>query len=396
MNWVDLLLIGLVAVAAIEGLRLGATVQVCSFGGFWLGIFVGALVVPHVMSPVHGAVTRGILATLVVFGIAGLLSGLGRHLGVRSSTALRRARLGPLDGALGVMVAVVATLFIAWFAALVVESTDLTSLDAAIQDSRIVRAMDDVLPAPPTILARVKSFLASEGFPVVFAGLSPQPSAPVALPGSGPVRSAVLSAQGSTLQVEAEGCGAIEEGSSFVVAPQLVVTNAHVVAGTHNVVVVDGGRDRGAVPIWFDPELDIAVLRVLGLGRSPLPVDTRTLGRGAGGVVLGYPAGGPLAYGSAGITAAFEATGLDIYGRNTTTREVYELRAAVRPGNSGGPLVAAGDGASPANGTVIGVVFARSTADPQVGYALAMGEVMADVGRAQRQDTPVSTGDCAE
>jgi S1-C subfamily serine protease len=396
MNWVDLVLIGLVAVAALEGLRLGATVQVGSFGGLWFGIFVGALVVPHVVRPVHGTVARGLLAAFVVFGIAGLCSAVGRHLGARSSKALRRAHLGPLDGALGVVVAVVATLFIAWFTALVVESTDLTSLDAAVQDSRIVRAMDSVLPAPPTILARVKSFLASEGFPVVFAGLSPQASAPVALPADAPVRNAVLSDEASTLRVEAQGCGVIQEGSSFVVGPQLVVTNAHVVAGARHVVVVDGGRDRDAVPIWFDPELDVAVLHVPGLGKSPLPVDTRTFGRGIDGVVLGYPGGGPFTYGAAGITAAFDATGLDIYGQNTTAREVYELQAVVRPGNSGGPLVAAGDGARPANGTVIGLVFARSTADPQVGYALAMGQVMADVGRAERQYASVGTGDCAE
>jgi len=304
-------------------------------------------------------------------------------------------RLGPIDSALGVAVAVVATLFIAWFTAIILENSNFTSLDAALQQSRIVRSMDSILPPPPTILARVKSFLAAEGFPVVFAGLSPQASAPVTLPADSQVRAAVVNAGPSTLQVQGEGCGVIQEGSSFVVAPDTVVTNAHVVAGVHHVSVVDKGRSRDAIPILFDPELDVAVLRVPGLSAPPLPVDTKTLGRGTSGVVLGYPGGGPFTYGAAGITNTFDATGLDIYGQHSTNREVYELDAEVRPGNSGGPLVASGDAAGPADGTVIGLVFARSTTDPNVGYALAMGQVMGEVSRAQQQDQAVGTGACA-
>jgi len=209
------------------------------------------------------------------------------------------------------------------------------------------------------------------------------------------VRAAVVSAGPSTLQIEGEGCGVIQEGSSFVVAPGTVVTNAHVVAGVHHIVVLDKGRSRDATPILFDPELDVAVLRVPGLAAPALPVDAKTFGRGTSAVVLGYPGGGPFTYGAAGITNTFQATGLDIYGQHSTNREVYELDADVRPGNSGGPLVASGDAAGPANGTVIGLVFARSTTDPNIGYALAMGQVMGEVTRAEHQNTPTSTGNCA-
>ena len=395
MNWVDLVLLVLVGVSAVHGMRLGATMQIFSFGGFWLGLFLGALLAPHVIALVHGASTRTLLAVIVVFGAAGLLSTLGRLVGSRSSHALRRVRLGPLDATLGVAVAVVATLFIVWFTAILIENSNYTSLNAAIERSRIVQAMDDVLPKPPVILSRVKSFLESEGFPVVFAGLAPQVSAPVTLPANAQVRAAVVLAGPSTLEVEGEGCGFIQEGSSFVVAPGLVVTNAHVVAGVRHVVVDDNGQSRPATPIWFDPELDVALLRVPGLTEAPLPVDSQLLDRGTSGVVLGYPGGGPFNYGPAGITDAFEANGLDIYGQNTTNREVYELDATVRPGNSGGPLVASGDSPAIPNGTVIGLVFARSTTDADVGYALAMGPVMHEVSRAEDSTTPVSTGNCA-
>ncbi len=395
MNWVDLVLLALVAFSAIQGMRLGATMQIFSFGGFWLGLFLGALLVPHVIGIVHGNLARTLLAVVVIFGTAGVLSALGRFVGARSSHALRRVRLGPLDATLGVAVAVVATLFIAWFTAIIIENSNYTSLDAAVQQSRIVRAMDNLLPKPPVILSRVKSFLESEGFPVVFAGLAPQASAPVTLPANAQVRAAVVLAGPSTLQVEGVGCGVIQEGSSFVVAPGLVVTNAHVVAGVRHVEVIDDGRSRDATPILFDPELDVAVLRVPGLTEAPLTVDRQLLGRGTSGVVLGYPEGGPFTFGAAGITNTFEATGLDIYGQNTTNREVYELDAVVRPGNSGGPLVASGNGSGPPNGTVIGLVFARSTANADVGYALAMGPVMNEVARVESATAAVGTGNCA-
>jgi S1-C subfamily serine protease len=395
MNWVDLVLLVLVAFSAVHGMRLGATMQIFSFGGFWLGLFLGALLAPHFIDLVRGNLARTVVAVVVVFGAAGLLSALGRFIGARSSHALRRVRLGPVDATLGVAVAVVATLFIVWFTAILIENSSYTSLNAAIQRSRIVQAMDDLLPKPPVILSRVKSFLESEGFPVVFAGLAPQASAPVTLPANAQVRAAVVSAGSSTLEVEGEGCGFIQEGSSFVVAPGLVVTNAHVVAGVRHVVVIDDGRSRDATPVWFDPELDVAVLRVPGLTEAPLPVDGQLLGRGTSGVVLGYPGGGPFTYGPAGITDAFEATGLDIYGQNTTNRQVYELDAVVRPGNSGGPLVASGDGPGLPNGTVIGLVFARSTTDANVGYALAMGPVMNEVAKVEGSMTAVSTGNCA-
>ena len=123
------------------------------------------------------------------------------------------------------------------------------------------------------------------------------------------------------------------------------------------------------------------------------PVDATVVPRGTTGVVLGYPGGGPLTPRKAGVAAAFQAVGLDIYGSSQTTREIYQLEAVVQPGNSGGPLVASGD-PGVADGTAVGVVFARSTSNPNVGYALAMPAVSADVARAEASSRTVGTGSC--
>ena len=105
------------------------------------------------------------------------------------------------------------------------------------------------------------------------------------------------------------------------------------------------------------------------------------------------PKGGPFDYRPAAVAASFMATGLDIYGKTQTLRQVYQIDAVVQPGNSGGPLVASGDGARHIpDGTVIGVVFARSTINPDVGYALAMAAVEADVSQVRpssRRSAPV-------
>jgi S1-C subfamily serine protease len=148
-----------------------------------------------------------------------------------------------------------------------------------------------------------------------------------------------------------------------------------------------------ATAALFDPRLDIAVLRVPGLSDRAQPVNSTVVGRGTTGVVMGYPGGGPLTARKAGVSAAFDAVGLDIYGSSQTTRKIYQLDAVVEPGNSGGPLVASGDPSIP-NGTVIGVVFARSTTNANVGYALAMPAVSADVARAQATRGRADTGGC--
>jgi S1-C subfamily serine protease len=237
--------------------------------------------------------------------------------------------------------------------------------------------------------------LDSEGFPIVFAGLPPEAAPPVSLPTNLAVRAAVLKAERSTVQIAGAGCGVIQEGSGFVVAPGLVVTNAHVVAGVPGPYVIDGvGRHR-ATAVLFDPRLDLAVLRVPGLGDPALSIDTAVVNRGTIGVVLGFPEGGPFDYKPAAVADPFLATGLDIYGKTRTVREVYQIDAVVRPGNSGGPLVASGDTADHIpDGTVIGVVFARSTINPGVGYALAMAAVEGDIGRVGSSSGPVSTGGC--
>ena len=387
MNVLDIVILALVALAAYEGLRLGAVLLVLSFGGFYLGMYLGALLASHTARWVHSTGAQTAVALGTTLGMAILLGTAGRLAGSRLFRSLHRGLLGPVDSGLGVLVAVVATLLAAWLVASTLASTSFQPVNRAVAGSRIVRTLDDVLPPTPDVFAQVQGFLDHEGFPPVFAQLAPLAAGPVALPGDSQVAAAVAGAGPSTVKIVGVGCGDIQEGSGFVVAPGLVVTNAHVVAGISRPTVEDTDGTHDTTVVLFDPEYDLAVLRVPGLTERPLTLDPATVGRGTQAAVLGYPGGGPFAYGPAGVTAEYEAQGRDIYGQGLTDRAVYEIQAVVRPGNSGGPLVEP-------DGTVIGVVFARSTTDGDVGYALTSPGVLARVRQAESASAAVGTGAC--
>jgi S1-C subfamily serine protease len=167
----------------------------------------------------------------------------------------------------------------------------------------------------------------------------------------------------------------------------LVVTNAHVVAGVDHPMVVDDHGPHQTTVLLFDPSYDLAVMRVVGLDEPSLTLDPDQVSRGVEAAVLGYPEGGPFTVDPAGIMAVFEAEGRDIYGRVLTVRNVYEIQATVRPGNSGGPLVQP-------DGQVIGVVFSRSTTSGDIGYALTSPGVLSRVVRAVSESKAAGTGAC--
>jgi S1-C subfamily serine protease len=238
-------------------------------------------------------------------------------------------------------------------------------------------------------LSSLNRLIDPNGFPQVFTGLEPNPQKHAKLPSLGSVDQVVAAAEPSVVKVEGTGCGGIVEGSGFVFAKGQIATNAHVVAGVSHPKVIDQNGIHDAVVTWFDPDLDLAVLRVDNLAGKPLKITTTEQAAGVNGVVLGYPAGGDFNAQAASILDRFIAVGRNIYGQNQTTREVYSLQAHVIPGNSGGPLVGA-------DGTVLGIVFATSTTYNDVGYALTGQQIASELAQAQQSATPTSTSACSE
>jgi S1-C subfamily serine protease len=387
MNVVDVVIIVVVIIAAIQGLRLGAIVQVLSFGGFLIGLYLGAALASVTVGWVHSQSAIVAVALVTLIGVATVCGSVGRLVGNLAFNRVHRGIAGKLDAALGVIVAVIASLLVAWLLASTLTSTSSLAFNSSIDQSKIIRSLDTVLPPPPSVFSRVQGFLSSEGFPPVFAQLAPASAGPVSLPGNAELQQAVDRAGASTVKIVGDGCGQIQEGSGFVVAPGLVVTNAHVVAGIAHPMVQTGTVFHNTTVLLFDPYYDLAVMRVSGLDAPSLALDPDQVGRGVQAAVLGYPGGGPFTVAAAGVMAAFEAQGRDIYGQGLTVREVYEIQAVVRPGNSGGPLVQP-------DGEVIGVVFSRSTTNGDIGYALTSPGVRTRVEESETRTAAVGTGGC--
>jgi S1-C subfamily serine protease len=225
--------------------------------------------------------------------------------------------------------------------------------------------------------------------PDVFVGVPSEPAQPVDGPTQQAAERIAAAALNSTVRVEAIACGRFFTGTAFAVGPDHFVTNAHVVAGADRVwIAFDRALDRHlATVVLFDPELDAALLYAPGLTVAPLTLADAVPERGAQAAAIGYPQGGPEQVVPAAISRTIEALGRDIYGQNTVDRQVIEMSADVRPGDSGGPVVLS-------EGTVGGVTFSESRDDPLIGYALSPIAVSKAVGPLLGSSAGVSTQSC--
>lgn len=387
MNWLDLIILLLLVAAVARGLMHGGVLQILPFVGFLGGLWIGAAFAPVTARIFEAPFQKALASMLTVFGAALLLSAVGQGLGMAAHRAIRRVRLGPLDAAAGVAISMVVTLLAVWVFAAMFSALPSNPFAKGFQDSVVVRALVAKMPPAPTVFSRIRALVDTTGFPEVFAGLEPAADDQVDLPADPLVRAAVDAAGASTVKIVGIGCGGIKTGSGFVAAENLVVTNAHVVSGIRRVSVEDGRGSHTATPVLFDPGLDVAVLRTSGLAGPPLPFFTRPASRGTGGAVLGFPEGGPFRADGGAVLRQIEAVGRDIYGRDLTRRQVYQLQAQVRQGNSGGPFVLQG-------GEVVGVIFSASASDPSISYALVGSEVAPRVGEASERREAVSTQEC--
>jgi len=389
---IDILITLFALSALVRGRDIGFVRQFGSTAGFFGGLFLGAWLEPHTVNLAHNQTGRVIVTLVTTLGCALILLILGEYAGMRIKrrVRLRLQRVNKLDNGFGALLGVVTLLLTAWLIAAVVGTLPFPSLQSDLRDSRILSTLDDDLPAAPVLIAGLGHLIDPNGFPQVFVGSEPSPPSNVSTPSFGDLQTAVDNDRASVVKVEGQGCGGIIEGSGFVVGPDEIATNAHVVAGIRWPYVQDSNGTHGATVIWFDPSLDFAVLRVDNLAGRPLTISSsQSVSAGTPAAVLGYPGGGPFTADTAALLDEFTATGRDIYGRGNTNRDVYEIKANVMPGNSGGPLVAL-------NGRVIGVVFARSSTYQQVGYALTTSQIKTEIQQAAAKNHYVGTGQCAE
>jgi S1-C subfamily serine protease len=304
---------------------------------------------------------------------------------IRSSAGNGRVARG-IDAVGGAVVATVVGAVVLWLVASTLSAGPVPAISRGIANSTVLRAIDQWTPPPPAAFAQIRRLFGRSVFPDVFTDLR-GPAAQGAPPAVG-ATPGITKAARSTVRVESFGCGGLVFGSGFPISRELYVTNAHVVAGTGNQTVRarDGTRHKATV-ILFDPNRDLAILRVGGANLAPLEARA-DVPNGTEGAVIGYPGGGDEKIVGARVVATTSAVGRDIYSRNLAKREIFVLRATVRKGDSGGPVV-------DRQGRLLGVVFAASTLDGREGYALTMTELRHALDAASQSGGAVNVGECA-
>jgi S1-C subfamily serine protease len=384
---VDWVIVAFTLLLAVQGYLRGFLVGVLALIGFAAGAWVGTRIAPLLL----GRGSHSPYAPLFSLGGALLLGGVVASVlegvGYSARAVVRIPLLRLADGLLGAVFTAAVGLGIAWIAgAVALQTMSSGSLRHEIEHSAILRELNEVLPPSGAILnalARIDPLPSVTG-----------PAANVPAPTRGILATpGVRGAGRSVVRVIGTACGLGIEGSGWVAAPGLVVTNAHVVAGeTDTVVQVGGvGPELRAIPVVFDPLNDIAVLRVPGLDEPALSMEQHPAAGTAAGI-LGYPEDGPYdpQAGRLGQTQNTETQ--NAYGDGPVLRLIASLRGLVRPGNSGGPMIDAG-------GKVVATVFAAIT-NPQPGqeggFAVPDSIVAHELSVALRRHASVSTQGCAD
>lgn len=393
MNWVDVIVLLVALLAAISGARQGVIVALPAFLGVLSGAIIGIrFAAPMVVDMFQNPAAKVALAfATVVFLVA-----LGETFGVWVGRTLKE-RIGAngpsvLENGLGALVQGLAAFAIAWLVGFSMTSVSgLPGLASAINNSKVLATVNDTMPNQAHALPNdLRKLLDVSGLPRILPPFADSPNREVQAPDNALQRSAIVQqVRPSVLKIrgEAPSCSRRLEGSGFVIAPQRVMTNAHVVAGTNQVGVESNGSLLEASVVFFDPDTDVAVLNVPALNAPALNFQQETADGGDSTIVLGYPLDGPYTATSARVRQRITLRGPDIYESKTVRRDVYTVRGQIRSGNSGGPMVAP-------DGDVVGVVFGASVQDPDTGFTLTAEEVAPEVQRAPSMTQPVGTGRC--
>lgn len=296
-----------------------------------------------------------------------------------------------VDSVAGAFVSAVSVLFVAWMVASPLASSPFPQVSSQVRKSSLVQVVEHAVPdGVRAVYDNLREAIDRRGLPDVLDPLTPTDAREV--PPPDPVLDSsrvVRSVQGSVVRIRgiAPSCSRQIDGSGFVYAPQRVMTNAHVLAGVTDPVVLAEGEEYDAVPVFVDEEVDVAVLAVPELPQVPLSFTPDEAGTGDDAIIMGYPGGGDLYVGPARVRDRGEISGPDFRNTRTVVRDVYALHGQVRSGNSGGPLFAP-------DGSVLGVVFASAIDDPQTGYALTSVQVSEAATQGSTARTPVATGPC--
>jgi uncharacterized membrane protein required for colicin V production len=390
VNLLDWLLVLLVLAYALSGYWQGFVTGAFATGGLLLGGLFGVWVAPLALGDANPSLLVSLGALFIVILSASLGQALFQYAGARVRDKIRWQPIRAIDAVGGAILSAVAVLLVAWALGVAIAGAGLNGVTPMVRTSAVLREVDHVLPdQASSLLSAFNNVVGTSFFPRYLEPFAPERIVEV---GPGPKRLLhdpdVEEAAESVVKIRGTNdCGRGVEGSGFVYSDGKVMTNAHVVAGVDDPEVVMGDNSIPATTVYYNADLDVAVLDVDTSAVSSLDFDTGADSED-GVAILGYPQDGPYDVQPGRIRSEQRLRSPNIYGDGTVIRQVFSLRGLVRPGNSGGPIVSSG-------GDVVGVVFAASVTDRDTGYALTAEQVSRSAAIGATSDAEVSTGDCA-
>lgn len=390
MNLLDWLLVVLVLAYALSGYWQGFVTGAFATAGLLLGGLFGVWLAPQALGDATPSLLVSLGALFIVILSASLGQALLQYLGAKIRDRITWQPIRALDAVGGAALSAAAVLLVAWALGVAVSGTRIGAITPLVRSSTVLSEVDQVLPASAGgVLQAFNNVVGTSFFPRYLEPFAPERIVEVQ---PGPHRLLkdpdVVDAADSVLKVRgSNSCGRGVEGSGFLYAPGHLMTNAHVVAGVQHPEVMLGDNSVPAEVVYYNPDIDVAVLSfdsgdtpTLGFDQGAQPRD--------GVAILGYPQDGPYDVETGRIRSEQRLRSPNIYGDGTVIRQVFSLRGLVRPGNSGGPIVSSA-------GRVVGVVFAASVTDQETGYALTAEQVARSAALGLDGDAEVSTGDCA-
>jgi len=390
MNFLDWCLVVLAIAYAVSGYWQGFITGACATAGLVLGGLAGIWLAPVLLGDAEPSLWISLGALFVVLVMASVGQAILQYVGTKVRGTITWQPIRAVDAVGGSALSVVAVLLVAWMLGVAISGSQIPGISPQVRSSRVLVAVNNVMPVQAQhALRSFDNVVGSSFFPRYLEPFAPERIVKVPPAQRAVLRDPEIRAAGrSVFKIRSNNqCGSGVEGTGFQYAPHKVMTNAHVVAGVTDPMVLVGKQSLKGTVVYYNSDVDIAVIDVPALDGPTIRFDLGGKEREPG-AVLGYPQDGPFNAQPVRIRSDQRLRSPDIYGNGTVTRHVFSLRGLIRPGNSGGPVVST-------SGRVLGVVFAASVSDKQTGYALTADQVRKAAAVGLGASERVSSGNCA-
>lgn len=377
MTVFDFILLIVIAIGLFRGYHIGFVRQIGSTLGFLGGLGLSSVFIPLVTPHLVGATSKTMTTFVILVSCIVLCMLLGEVAANRVRTVLSKPWIHKTDHIIGAALSGATLLLITWLAGSFWLFGPPSKWQDRIQDSTIYHTLSTRLPEPTAILKKANSLIETRKTQTVFEAAEPSPSTRYTAPTINTFASVRDKTANALVKVQGFGCGGLATGTGFFIQPNLIATNAHVIAGVAHPKVIDKNhRLYNAQPVLFNTVYDFAILRLSrSVVANPLTIDFTPQQPKTPLYLPGFPGGGPYTEKTGVLIENIHAAGKDIYGRPSKSRNVLSMQSHIEHGNSGGPVINT-------RGEVVGVVFATSTAYNNIGYALANEQLTQDILRA--------------